>query len=334
MQLPHEFISTIQNVFKEDGEKFLAVLPSTLDEVSQRWGLSDVQPVPNLSFNFVAFAKRPSTAPQSSRGSTQDVILKMGVPNRELISEMMALKYFNGDGACQLLECDEERGFLLLERLKPGIMLSELDDDDERTNIAADVMQKIWRPVETLESNSTLRAHELFDNGQHPQGTRAARLQNLIRLSDWFDELKKIRPHFNGGTGPFPKEILERVESYLPELFADKDVKLMHGDFHHFNILSSERGWLIIDPKGVIGPAGYEVGPLMLNPWNSISDWNSFKVQVARRVGILSERLGWEREKIINWATAHAVLSAWWSIEDNMEDENTLKCARIFSELK
>ena len=139
-------------------------------------------------------------------------------------------------------------------------MLAEVEDDDERTNIAADVMQKIWRPW------SWAAAAQLN-----------SKLQSFIQLSDWFDGLKKIRPHFNGGTGPFPKKLLERVESFLPELFADKNVKLMHGDFHHFNILSSERGWLVIDPKGVIGPAGYEVGPLMINPWNSLSDRISFQ---------------------------------------------------------
>lgn len=312
MQLPEEFMSTIRNIHKEEGEKFLALLPSLIEEVSQRWGLADVQAVPNLSFNFVAFAKRAG----------EDVILKMTVPNPELTSEMSALKLFNGEGACQLLEHDEERGLLLLERLKPGKMLSELEDDDERTNIAADVMQKKWRP---LDSNSLL-----FENGQ-----QAARPRNkFIQLSDWFDGLKKIRPHFNGRTGPFPKEIMERVESFLPELFAEKDITLMHGDFHHFNILSSERGWLIIDPKGVIGPAGYEVGPFMINPWDGLSDWNSFKIQAERRVSIFSERLGWERQKIIRWSLAHAVLSAWWSIEDGMEDEYSMQCAEIFSRLK
>ena len=298
MQLPETFISTIKNVYKKDGERFLAVLPFLIDEVSDRWGLTKVTPVPNLSFNFVAFANR----------GDDEVILKMGVPNPELTSEMTALKLFNGNGACQLLEHDEERGLLLLERLKPGKMLAELEDDEERTIIAAEVMSKLWRKVPS-------------DN-------------KFIKLSDWFAGLKKIRPHFDGGTGPFPKKLLERVESFLPELFADTDVKLMHGDFHHFNILSSERGWLVIDPKGVIGPVGYEVGPLMLNPWSSISDWNRFKVHAERRVSILAERLGWEREKIIKWSMAHAILSAWWSIEDNMEDANTIQCAEIFSQLK
>jgi len=298
MQLPDSFITTIRNTLKEDGGKFLAVLPFLIRETSQRWGLTDVQPVSNLSYNFVAFAKR----------GKEDVVLKVGVPNRELTSEISALKLFNGDGACQLLEYDEERGLLLLERLKPGIMLAELEDDDECTNIAAEVMQRIWRTPHTGN--------------------------NFIQLSDWFDGLKRIRPHFNGGTGPFPKKLLERVESFLPELFADKNVKLMHGDFHHFNILSSERGWLVIDPKGVIGPVGYEVGPLMLNPWNSFSDRISFRVRAEKRVSILSERLGWKRESIIHWSTAHAVLSAWWSIEDNEDESYALECAKIFSEIK
>ena len=147
MQLPDSFINTFRNVFKEDGEKFLAVLPALIDEVSQLWGLTDVQPVPNLSYQFCGICK---TGFDKLNYEQEDVILKMGIPNPELISEMSALKLFNGNGACQLLECDEERGLLLLERLKPGMMLSELEDDDERTNIAADVMQKIWRGTRQL----------------------------------------------------------------------------------------------------------------------------------------------------------------------------------------
>jgi streptomycin 6-kinase len=319
MNLPPDFIKTIQNVFGEDGRDLLARLPELIAEASLRWGLTDVRPVPNLSYNFVAFAKRPSTTPQNARGSAQDeVILKIGVPHKELNSEMEALNFFNGEGVCQLLECDEEKGFFLLERLKPGKMLSELEDDDERTHIAVDVMRKLWRSV---ESSGLPLAQE-----------QAPAFHKFIKLSDWFDGLKEIRPHFDGGTGPFPKEILERVESSLPELFADEHC-LIHGDFHHFNILSSERGWLAIDPKGVVGPVGYEIGPLMLNPWGSLMDNDQFKVQTKRRVDILHERLGWEREMTIQWALAHAVLSAWWDYP-NLDWNYSLNCAKIFSELK
>jgi streptomycin 6-kinase len=305
IDLPTDFIQNMRDVFGEKGTRFVTDLPALINKFSDKWGLSDVQPVSNLSFNFVAFARR----------GAQDVALKLGVPRDELGSEMAALQLYNGMGACDLLEHDEQQGALLLERLHPGTMLSEVEDDDERTHIAADVMMKLWRDVPKDPGGSNL-------------------IDKFIKLSDWFEALKRIRPHFNGDMGPFPREIVERVEALLPELFADPDIKLMHGDFHHFNILSSDRGWLVIDPKGVIGPAGYEVGPFMINPWNSILDARQFKVQAERRVGILSEHLGWERRVIINWSVAHAVLSAWWNIEDGMEDEYSLRCIQLLSEIK
>lgn len=298
MNLPADFVQTIYSVFGKSGRVFLENLPTLIEEASARWGITNLQPVSNLSYNFVALAKR----------GRDDVVLKIGVPNSELTSEMAALKLFNGEGACQLIEQDEENGVLLLERIIPGTMLSELINDDERTHIAAELMSRLWR--------------------EFPAQIK------FIQLSDWFDGLKKIRPHFDGGTGPFPNEILCRVESFLPELFADKNVSLMHGDFHHYNILKSDRGWLVIDPKGVVGPVGYEIGPFMINPWNSISDGSRLRGQTERRVSILAERFGWERERIINWATAHAVLSAWWDFQDDMDWEYSMNCAKIFSGIK
>lgn len=313
MQLPDSFTHTIRTVFEKDGETFLAALPALIEEASQRWGLSEVQAVSNLSYNFVAFAKRPSTSPQKIRGSaplsgtSQDnVILKLGVPNPEIISEMNTLNLFNGEGACRLIDCDEEKGMLLLERLQPGQMLADLQDDDERTHIAMDVMLKLTRPAPA--------------NGQ------------FILLENWFAELKNLRPRFGGETGPFPPELFSRVEALLPELFADNDVQLIHGDFHHYNILSSERGWLVIDPKGVIGPAGYEIGPLMVNPFGILMDRTQFKVQTKRRVDIIHERTGWTREKILNWTVVFSVLSAYWDLDLNPTE--TIEMAKIFSELK
>src|SRR5258705_11318573 len=109
MNLPSEFISNIQNVFGEDGPAFLKALPDLIAEASARWGLTNVQPVENLSYNFVAFARRgevlspPDTIfPQTNgRGCfatapTSDVVLKIGVPRDELTSEIAALRLFNG----------------------------------------------------------------------------------------------------------------------------------------------------------------------------------------------------------------------------------------------
>lgn len=298
MNLPVEFIRNIEGGFGEAGRQFLAELPTSVDAASQRWGLTNVQPVPTLSFNFAAFA---------TRGDEQ-VVLKMGVPNDELKSEMAALRLFNGEGACRLLDCDEEKYWMLLERLKPGVMLVTLENDEEATHIAAAVMQRVWRPIPEEDA--------------------------FIRLSDWFRGLNGLRAQFGGRTGPFNEKLVERVERSVKDFFAENHRPvLMHGDFHHYNILSSERGWLVIDPKGVIGPAGYEVGPFLLNPWGDLLRLDHHRQMTRRRIDILHEHLGFERERIREWGLAHAILSSWWSMESQGEWRYAARFAEVIADV-
>jgi streptomycin 6-kinase len=58
------------------------------------------------------------------------------------------------------------------------------------------------------------------------------------------------------------------AESLFRELIASSESPvLLHGDLHHFNILSARRQpWLAIDPKGVAGEPAYEPGALLRNP--------------------------------------------------------------------
>ncbi len=37
---------------------------------------------------------------------------------------------------------------------------------------------------------------------------------------------------------------------------------------------------------------------------------------MTRRIAILAEEFGFERQRLHGWALAQAVLSAWWSYED------------------
>ena len=53
------------------------------------------------------------------------------------------------------------------------------------------------------------------------------------------------------------------------ELYASLDVgraTLVHGDFHHHNILRSARGHLAIDPKPMLGEPEYDVPSFLWNP--------------------------------------------------------------------
>jgi streptomycin 6-kinase len=299
MDLPSQFVANIKNYFGDEGMKWLSRLPSLIDGAIQRWDLTDIQQIDNLSVNYVAFARR----------SGNDVVLKIGVINHEFISEMTALRIFDGDGAVRLLEADADNYMFLMERVHPGTMLVALEDDEQRTHIACDVMTHLWRPA--------------------PEGP-------LILLSEWFEGLKGLHIRFNGGTGPFPEKLVSRVESLLPELFATSDPPvLLHGDLHHFNILSSERGWLAIDPKGVIGPAGYEVGPLLMNPSGDFLDRPDPVGITERRLAILSERLGFPRERLRDWGICHSVISAWWDLtEEGTGGEYSIGCAEVIAKAK
>jgi streptomycin 6-kinase len=288
MNLSSAFTQTIQGVFGDKGLQWLQSLPTLIDTAKKRWGLEEVQTAPNLSYNYVAFARQDAS----------DVVLKIGVPHETLTNEIAALRLFNGEGAVKLLEADEHEGLFLLERIQPGCMLSALQDDDKATHIAIDVMLKLWR---SPPSDHT------FPN-----------------VADWFTIFENKKD-----------PLIERTKQTLKEFFAEKGTSmLLHGDLHHFNILSSDKSWLAIDPKGVIGPIAYEVGPFLLNPWREPHSHEEIVKCTERRIAILSERLGFEKERILKWAIAHALLSVCWSLEDNTDWRYAMACANIFSRMK
>src|SRR5207249_62457 len=54
---------------------------------------------------------------------------------------------YEGRGAVRLIDADDEAGVLLLERCEPGTRLSQIEDDEVATAIAADVIRRLWKPV-------------------------------------------------------------------------------------------------------------------------------------------------------------------------------------------
>jgi streptomycin 6-kinase len=111
---------------------------------------------------------------------------------------------------------------------------------------------------------------------------------------------------------------------------------LLHGDLHHFNILAAERQpWLALDPKGVVGEPAYEVGALLRNPYPEFLTWPNLDRVLARRVNQLAEELGFDRERLVGWGFAQAVLSGWWSYEDHGHGwESGIALAELFARLR
>jgi streptomycin 6-kinase len=242
------------------------------------------------------------------------VVLKAGVPHKELFSEIAALKVYDGSGAARLLQADAEQGVFLLERLRPGTVLTTLADethDEEATSIAASVMLALWKPA--------------------PEGS------TFPTIADWAQGMQRLRSRFNGGVGPFPVRLVEEAEGLFTDLlFSMAPPVLLHGDLHHDNILAAEGApWLAIDPKGIIGEPAYEVGALLRNLWPERHRLSNPSRILERRLSILSEELGLDRERLRGWAVAQAVLSAWWSVEDNEDGwQPTIAIAKMLSGLK
>jgi streptomycin 6-kinase len=191
-----------------------------------------------------------------------------------------------------LLRADLDRGAMLLERCEPGAPLTSVEDDAEATAIASEVMRRLWWPVPA----------------SHPFPT----------VSDWSRGLDRLQRRFGGGTGPMPAALVKEAERLFARLIPSQaEPVLLHGDFHHDNILAARRGqWLVIDPKGLVGELAYDAATLLREP-PGLARHPNLRAILERRLDQLSEELKLERERLRGWALAQAVLAAYWGLEDS-----------------
>jgi streptomycin 6-kinase len=233
------------------------------------------------------------------QGSDRRVLKILG-PRSDETNAAAVLTHYEGQGAVKLL--DHSGRALLLERLEPGSSLAELviGGDDNR---AMDILCGIMRTL------------------HH----RPAPAGDFASVEDWREGFTRYREM----GGPLPPPLVERAEALYGELAASQGPHfLLHGDLHHYNVLhDARRGWLAIDPKGVIGEPAYETGALLRNPAENSSFFASPAI-VDRRVRILCERLSLDRARVLGWCFAQAVLSAIWSVEDGAEDRQGIAIAK------
>jgi len=200
-----------------------------------------------------------------------DAILKLnptGDPEPE--HEAEALGRWDGRGAVRLLARDDDRRALLIERCRPGTQVWALADD-EATEIAAGILERLWVPAD-------LPFRRLRE--------QAAR---------WADELP---------ARGFDPRLVDRAVSFLREAGpTQRESVLLHQDLHGGNVLLSRRGWLAIDAKPLVGEREFDVASLIRDRRPTT------KAQMEWRLSYLVDRLGLDRERTRGWAIAHAL--AW-----------------------
>lgn len=302
IQITDAFRQRITGVFGDVGVAWLGRLPEIVAECAGQWALTVELPFP-LSYNYVAPVARADGEP---------AVLKVRCPHDETASEIHALLAFAGEGVCAVFEHDTERYATLMERVLPGAPLTTIvaEDDERATAFAIELMQRLWRPVP--------------DNHSFPT------------VADWARGLDRHRERFDGTPGPLPARLFEEAEDAFRWLLATTDEPmLLHGDLHHDNILSATREpWLIIDPKGIVGDHGYDLGAFLYNPMPGLLDLPNPRRIIARRVDQLAEGLGMERERVRAWGISQAVLSACWSIEGGEDWRHTIAVAEYLAALQ
>lgn len=284
-----EFVKKIVKLCGNKGKKWLDTLPDILKTYEQKWDIRVSSPFP-LSYNYVASAKTREE---------KDVVLKISFPdNHEFAAEIEALKFFHGDAAIKILKEDLPNGVVLLELAIPGIRLRDVTPDSDQIHITANVLKKLHKPIIKITT-------PLFPT-----------------INDWAKAFTRYSAKYSQKSGPVPRKLFERGEEIFNEYLKEKKEQvLLHGDLHSDNILSSDRGWLVIDPKGIIGEAEFELGAYLRNPYYDYPKGSDYKKLETDRILQFSEELGFDKERLRNWAFACAVISLLWFLED----ENNFK---------
>jgi streptomycin 6-kinase len=213
------------------------------------------------------------------------------------------LSIFGGRGMVQVYEYTG--GAMLLEHLQPGTLLSRIDDDEAATQILATVIEQM-SPSDAPE--------------------------HCPRVADWGLGFAR---YLAGTDTQIPRPLVESAQSVFGLLSASQtSVRLLHGDLHHYNVLwDANRGWVAIDPKGVIGELEYEAGALLRNPVERPEVFLAPQ-SIERRVKQFATQLNLQVDRMVGWGFAQAVLSAIWQVEDEGRvASNGLQLAQIMQRM-
>ncbi len=282
--LTPEFTQCIINTHGDAGGNWLAQLPEIIDYAKARWQLTNVQTMPALSYNYVAFS--------FSQIYQQEVVLKISLPNQEYHQERAALIYFNGHGINRLLDFNREHGILLLQKIDTGVNLKSLFPHHENQAIlhAATVITQLHAKHKPIEPGN-----------------------NYPSVASWLSFLDDFQH-------PAVDPLLVKIAQTLAtQLLDDKvDNYLLHGDLHHENILQDDDGsWLAIDPKGVIGELAYEVGAFMRNPVPELLDSPNLYSILVNRIDQFAHVLNLDKSRLSTYSYLTTMLAIIWNIEDN-----------------
>lgn len=225
-------------------------------------------------------------------------IVKALKPFDDMADELRGAHYLSwraGVGAVRLLDIDGSR--MLLEHGGDTLLTQVLDEqgDVHAAEVIAEVLARILSPSDMLPP------------------------ADLQPLKDRFASLfvKASSGRINGDAGLY-REAAELASGLLAQPW---ELRPLHADLHHDNIVRGPRGWLVIDPKGVYGDPAFEAANVFYNPLGR-DDLCLDPERIARLAEVLARAIGQTPRRLLDFAVAYGCLSAAWHAGDaNERDE-------------
>ena len=234
----------------------------------------------NLTPDGEAFTTRFGSTLMPVRRGGEAAMLKVPSSDEERRGGRV-MAWYGGEGAARVLAVADEA--VLLERAQGGRSLAAMargGQDDAATLMLCETIARL-------------------------HAGRPAPPPSVTPLADWFAALAPAAARYGG--------VLARAADAAAALLAaPQDIRVLHGDVHHDNVLDfGARGWLAIDPKGLIGERGYDYANIVCNP-----DIETAMApgRFERRMAIICDAAGLERARQLKWVLAYAGLSASWTL--------------------
>jgi streptomycin 6-kinase len=248
---------------------WLERVPDLVAECVDRWGLRLGEPY------------EPGAVGHAVRADLPDgrrAVLKLIYPDRESEHEADALALWNGHGAVQLLDRDDERSAMLIERCEPGTTLAAAGADDA-LEVLVELLPLLW--VETGEPFHTLEDEAAW----------------------WISYLPDQWERSNQAVD---RRLVDAAVDALSSLSESQGQQvLLHQDLHGDNVLAATREpWLVIDPKPLIGEREFSVAPIVRS-----FELGHSKRDALYRLDRLTSELGLDRDRACGWTIGQTM--AW-----------------------
>lgn len=276
----------IENIINRFGKDFYEKVLRDIEAYADKWALTSFQLIPSYSANliFICYSE--------SFGSA---VLKIGNPSfRETFTEFNTLREYNGRRFCRVFDADIENGVMLEEYVQPGSPLRDESSLDMRLSVFCSLYKGLHiKPIKA----------EIY-----PTYT-----EWVCRITEYMSKRQDCKELYL-----YMKKAKDICLS-VSALYSHK--MLLHGDFHHDNILLSDDGkYIIIDPKGVIGDPVFDIARFILNEFDEEITTESYK-KINHIICFLGKKLNIPNYILKQCLYVETVMSVCWSIEDGSPPE-------------